>query len=143
MQHLEKPSNDSKFTTQCCISKNTPELQRQLRKLGYTKSETFDENQGYIWTSGDRYYSTDNNKFSESINYGDICIPYGIYCGDSVEAFLGIAALRNDTDRYQWFFDSYGVWEIGESDLPSKHMQLNGNKATPDDILKNFKLLGC
>lgn len=124
-----------KFTTPCCIDKNTPSLRKDLEKLGYTQSSTFDENQRYIWTNGDKYYSTDN----EFINYGETYLPYGIFCGRSERAFLGIAALRADSDRFQWFFDSHGVWEMGESDLPSRYMQMNGDKATPEDILKHLR----
>lgn len=53
---------------------------------------------------------------------------------------LALAALRDDTDRNQWFVDDVaGVWERSESELPSKYMQLNGHKATPEEIVEHFK----
>lgn len=126
-----------KFSTPCCISRNTLGIRMGLENLGYSQSSTFDENQGYIWTSGDKYYSTDN---IPSLDYGDYDSLYGYFCGYSEESFLGIAALRSDdSDRYQWFFDDQGVWEKVDSDLPSRYMQMEGHKATPEDILNCFK----
>ena len=61
-------------------------------------------------------------------------------CGTNEEMFLALAALRDDTDRNQWFVDDVaGVWERSESELPSKHMQLHGHKATAEDIVEHFK----
>lgn len=66
--------------------------------------------------------------------------PWCIDCGTNEEMFLALAALRDDTDRNQWFVDDVtGVWERSESELPSKYMQLNGHKATAEEIVEHFK----
>lgn len=127
-----------KFTTPCCISKNILELRKKLEKLGYTRSSTFDETQLYIWTSGDKYYSSDN--IPSYLNYGDYDPLYGYFCGESENSFLGIAALREDEDKHQWFTDGQGNWENeNESELPSRYMQMEGHKATPKEILNFFR----
>lgn len=126
-----------KFSTSCCISRNTLGIRLGLENLGYQQSSTFDKKQKYIWTSGDRYYSTDN---VPPLNYGNYDSLYGYFCGYSEEAFLGIAALREDTDKNQWFLDDQDVWEIGESDLPSRYMQMEGHKAEPEEILNKFEV---
>lgn len=61
-----------------------------------------------------------------------------VNCGDNVNYFLAIAALRDDTDKYQWFTDG-NIWELNNNDLPSRYMQLNGHKATIDELLEYFK----
>lgn len=66
--------------------------------------------------------------------------PWCVDCGTNEEMFLALAALRDDTDRNQWFIDDIsGVWERSESGLPSKYMQLNGHKATAEEIVEHFK----
>ena len=63
-----------------------------------------------------------------------------IDCGTNEGMFLALAALRDDTDRNQWFVDDVaGVWERCESELPSKHMQMYGQKATAEEIVEHFK----
>lgn len=66
--------------------------------------------------------------------------PWCIDCGTNEEMFLALAALRDDTDKNQWFVDNIaGVWERCESELPSKHMQMEGHKATAEEIVEHFK----
>lgn len=66
--------------------------------------------------------------------------PWCIDCGTNEEMFLALAALRDDTDKNQWFVDDItGVWERCESELPSKYMQMHGHKATAEEIVEHFK----
>ena len=62
-------------------------------------------------------------------------------CTDNVNMFLAIAALRDDTDDYQWLTnDTHTYWERKETIcLPSKYMQLEGHKATLEEIIENYK----
>lgn len=53
--------------------------------------------------------------------------------------FLALAALRIDTDANQWFVDDFNNWEMSAEDLPSRYMQLNGHKATPEELIKKFR----
>jgi len=64
-----------------------------------------------------------------------------INCGDNANMFLAIAALRDDTDDFQWLTnDTHTYWERKETIcLPSKYMQLEGHKATLDEIIENYK----
>ncbi len=124
------------FTTSCFIRKNTSNLRKDLEKLGYTQIpnghgewfipidkltclETFNESNCYMGRSG---------LWSTSI----------IDCGDNEKLFLAIAALKDDTDKYQWFTDG-NIWEINNDDLPSRYMQLNGHKATVEELIEYFK----
>lgn len=40
--------------------------------------------------------------------------------------------------KYQWFTDGE-VWEMSESDLPSKYMQIEGHKASVEELIEYFK----
>ena len=64
-----------------------------------------------------------------------------INCGDNTNMFLAIAALRDDTDDFQWLTnDDHTYWERKEPIcLPSKYMQLEGHKATLEEIIENYK----
>ena len=89
------------FTTSCFIRKNTPELREKLEKLGYSPTlnghgewfipmdelpylETFPMSKSYMGRAG--FWST-------SV----------IDCGTNEAMFLALAALRDDTDKYQQF----------------------------------------
>lgn len=64
-----------------------------------------------------------------------------INCRDNTNMFLAIAALRDDTDDFQWLTnDNHTYWERKEPIyLPSKYMQLEGHKATLEEIIENYK----
>lgn len=64
-----------------------------------------------------------------------------INCGNNVNYFLAVAALRDDTDDFQWLTnDTHTYWERKERIcLPSKYMQLEGHKATLEEIIENYK----
>lgn len=118
-----------KFTTPCFIRKNTPELRKKLEELGYTILFSVRNGcGGGIRTCGGYASST------KAPNNADI-----IDCGENERLFLALAALREDSDRFQWFCDDNGLWEMGESDLPSRYMQMNGHKATPDELISYFR----
>lgn len=83
--------------------------------------------------------------------------PHCIDCGENIDLFLAIAALRDDTDKYQWFF-STGWTDFEGNPLPDKwvlcdqdtleHFAWVNNspnsyktgwkKATADDLIKHF-----
>lgn len=130
------------FTTPCFIRKSTYKLRKKLDELGY------------------RLFGAELNK--------DLCIftglEYGIYSieffsniphpdetdsvdyGTNEELFLAIAALRDDTDKYQWFtdgdkwiqcpeilFSTYWVYNDVDVNLDAIH------KATVDELIEHFK----
>ena len=122
------------FIQQCFIRKNTPELRGKLEKIG--RKLLFSARNGYGL-----------NLFAFKGQLGTVQA-YNVYyfgrfsidCGTNEELFLALAALRDDTDRNQWFVDDVtGVWDRSESELPSRYMQLNGHKATAEEIVEHFK----
>ena len=127
------------FTQPCFIRKNTLELRNKLEELGY-------EPNGYecFWEDNSRYIITtiDNQGYS----YYTLCIKDScllenelfIDCEDNEELFFAIAALRDDSDYMQWFTDGK-LWEKSNNDLPSHYMQLEGHKATVEEIIEKFK----
>ena len=64
-----------------------------------------------------------------------------INCGDNVNYFMAVAALRDDIDDYQWLTnDDHTYWERKETIcVPSKYMQLEGHKATLEEIVELYK----
>lgn len=93
------------FTTPAFILKNTLELRKKLEELGYKVG-----NERYI---NDAFLATDNNEiFGIDEPYRlEQCNGY-IHCGTNESLFLAIAALRDDTDKNQWFvLDHDNIWE--------------------------------
>ena len=121
------------FSTPCFIRKNTIELRKKLEEFGYTIMMGYDT--GFIMTSPQNkvVYIPTGKKIEVSDDYGEY-----IDCGENEQLFLAIAALRDDTDRHQWFCDDDGRWEKSEDDMPSKYMQMNGHKATVKELVEHF-----
>ena len=90
------------FAQECFIKKNTKELRKKLRDLGYLDNTCFTFKDKFLYTLGGDYYTCkDYNKFSNmrSEEFVNECIN----CGTNEDLFLAIAALSNDTDYMQWF----------------------------------------
>lgn len=122
------------FIQNCFIRKNTPELREKLEEIG--RKLLLSARYGY-----GRELLTMRGEigFVQAYN-GLVSTKTIIDCGTNEGMFLALAALRDDTDRNQWFVDDVaGVWERSESELPSKYMQLNGHKATAEEIVEHFK----
>lgn len=127
------------FIQSAVIRKNSPELREKLEELGYEPNvyESF-------WEDNNRYIITKTD--SHGYAFYSLCIKncYAlenelyIDCGDNEELFLAIVALRDDSDYMQWFTDG-NIWELNNDNLPSRYMQLNGHKATVDELIKYFK----
>lgn len=144
------------FTTPCFIRKNTPELRKKLEELGYEIL-----NSGNTTLDAHNY---DGNGSHKSIEEGRAIITYygnlygviydidtvtkkgRIDCGTNEELFLAIAALRDDTDKYQWFtdgnkwimcpaikFSSYWVYNDIDVNIDTVH------NATVDELIEYFK----
>lgn len=123
------------FTTAAFIRKNTPELRKKLEELGYKRY-------------GNPFQITDDSKLITTID-GDY-VPYNVPLDDSFidcrtndELFIAIAALRDDTDKYQWFTDDYH-WEICPDEVAyinawiSKYKYLP-HKATVEELIEYFR----
>lgn len=149
------------FTTPCFIRKNTPELRKKLKELGYE-----------ILNSGDTTldaHNYDGKGSHKSIEEGKAIITsygnlYGVVydvdtvtkkgridCGTNEELFLAIAALKDDTDNNQLFTNGKGDWGIYRdgSDgglsgmdfygMPNDFEIDNYHKATVDELIERFK----
>jgi hypothetical protein len=145
------------FTTPCFIRKNTPELRKKLEELGYEIL-----NSGNTTLDAHNYDGNGSHKSIEEgraiiTSYGNL---YGVIydidtvtkkgridCGTNEELFLAIAALRDDTDKYQWFtdgnkwimcpaikFSSYWVYNDIDVNIDTVH------KATVDELIEHFKI---
>lgn len=138
------------FTTKCFIRKNTSELRKKLEEFGYKNRHlsmsTNAENYPLLLVYHDGYYQG---------VFGDECgLEFYIDCGDNEELFLALAALRDDTDKYQWFiYNSMDCtveklrnfyWFKCEEDKIEDMMFwdcafLNCTKATVKELIEHFK----
>ena len=137
------------FTQPCFIRKNTPELRKKLEELGYNRyplwmADWSDDDSRYIYLVTDVLYYTypqepTNSKNGEYIN-----------CGTNEELFLALAALRDDSDKNQWFicikdletaFESFykGDFILCKINKFSKPEDDYFRKATVEEIIEYFK----
>lgn len=142
------------FTTNCFIRKNTSELRTKLKELGYHICRCTEfEDSVWLRTSfitnkpvihGIGYFNEDltgRKNTQEELDFflSENCTSKNprIDCGDNEELFIALAALRDDTAKNQWFVVD-NIWLKCYNDIPNKYIQLNGHKATPEEIIKHF-----
>ena len=126
------------FTTPSFILKNTPELRDKLVRLGYKI--------GYERYINDDFLATDNDEmFGIDVPYPpEQCNGY-IHCGTNEALFLAIAALRDDTDKNQWFTDGNLWFKCGDEmcDETIKYYLNRYNreihKASVEELIEHFK----
>ena len=134
------------FTTLCFIRKNSKELRDLLSGLGYYEINVSEKDDVYknLRTGTDtmgricrymQWYSQESNS----------CID----CGVNEDLFLAIAALRDDSDVYQYFVNEKGMFVFcNQSEL--KHVIDNSDdwldysvsefhKATVAELIEHFK----
>lgn len=122
-----------KFQYDAYIKTKSDYIINSLHELGYVKSDNSGKGE-YMFISNGYYYFTDFD-YSKG-NMGYVC--------ETPEQFLAIAAIREDSDIYQWFkfpnneiercecisrIDEFGDFE--DSPYPTK--------LTPEEILKYIK----
>jgi hypothetical protein len=134
------------FIQPCFIRKNTPELRKKLEELGYTntpngRGEWFIpiEELKYLVTypiSG--YYQGCNGYWYED----------DFDCGTNEELFLALAALRDDSDKNQYFICDKVSFTIGKTYYPDDYLyyqydeffdKQNWHKATVEELIEHFK----
>jgi hypothetical protein len=140
------------FTTNCFIRKNTPELRKKLEELGYEPcyrtSIHPDEHKNIVVCKnyGSRYYGVSDVEATRPGNVADaIKNREMIDCSDNEELFLALAALRDDTDKWQLFiFDGIDVpdYFLQKGDMwicsLDKHLVENCHKATVEEIIEHY-----
>lgn len=141
------------FTTPCFIRKNTQELRRGLEELGYSKNyPKWTDDCSIIWAY--QYpmkgFDTPVYVIADSFDvpfdkHSALCGKF-VDCGTNEELFLAIAALRDDTDKYQWFTDG-DKWILCPKIKFSTywvyyHIDVNTDtihKATVNELIEHFK----
>ena len=131
------------FTTPCFIRKNTQELRKKLEELGYfNNSPQWTNNCSIIWAY--QYpmkgFDTPNYVIADSFDipfdkHSALCGKF-IDCGTNEELFLAIAALRDDTDKYQWFTDG-DLWFKCGDEVCNEGRKIH--KATVNELIEHFK----
>ena len=130
------------FTTPCFIRKSTYKLRKKLDELGYRLFGAELNEDLCIFTSPE--CGLYNIEFFNNIPHPDETD--SVDYGTNEELFLAIAALRDDTDKYQWFtdgdkwiqcpeilFSTYWVYNDVDVNLDAIH------KATVDELIEHFK----
>ena len=127
------------FIQPCFIQKCTPTLIEKLVGLGYKIVGKTTLSYGIFCNNGKIKICSTNEQ--PSIKDKDF-----IQCYDNEELFLALAALRNDTDKWQLFvFDDINVpdYFLQKGDMwicsLDKHLVENCHKATVEEISEHFK----
>lgn len=147
-----------KFTTPCFIRKNTVELRKKLEELGYEPTKIiFDNERLCIATAVNGQYAKYTNissvMFDSTNPYETWNCAGRIDCGTNEDLFLALAALREDTDKGQWFCPYDYYWSnhffICKYDTIKEHINkiTNGDgvsykdfhKATVKELIVHFK----
>lgn len=141
------------FIQSCLIRKNTKELVDKIEKLGYDYAENgagawfiplCELNYLAVNLYSKGYYMGVNGKWDDS------CYD----CGTNEDLFLAMAALRDDTDKNQWFvYDNTDyadeqekeiTYFICKQDSIKDEMCINSmyadcHKATVQELIEHFK----
>lgn len=96
------------FIQPCFIRENTIRLRNELEKLGYKPfgSVKYEWDTGYGLSTDNRlgeFESFDDNGLENIIKCCPPDYEDSIDCGTNENLFLSIAALRDDSDKEQWF----------------------------------------
>lgn len=122
------------FTTPCFIRKCTYKLMYRLNELGY-RLFGYELNEDLcIFTEPEyRLYSVE---FFSNISHPDETD--SIDCGTNEDLFLALAALRDDTDKFQWFISPEGIWAYNTNN-DSISVSPKWRKATVNELIEHFK----
>lgn len=126
------------FTTQCFIHKNTVNIRNRLKELGYYCNPYLGWHNLFTSVFGiNSVYSLDDYHTNGLKEIDGL-----IDCGANEELFLAIAALRDDTDKYQWFTDGdkwimcHTYWVYNDIDVNT----VSFHKATVNELIEHFKI---
>ena len=127
------------FTQKCFIRKNSEDLRKKLGLIGKRSLCTIHDE--ILTTYLDCHYSLINLDGTIDMLSEDGFID----CGTNEELFLSIAALRDDSDRFQWFTNDVFWIKCSQIDLKN---ELDNNyeefcvadfhKATVEELIKHF-----
>ena len=143
------------FIQPCFIKKNTPELRKKLEELGYKPSypifqypEVFKHIAACNFF-GSKYYGVSDDEVFHHGEIKDAIKNRGmIDCGTNEELFLALAALRDDTDKNQYFICDKVSVTLGKTYYPGDYLyyqydeffdKQNWHKAIVKEIIEHFK----
>lgn len=123
------------FTTPCYMF-NNPDVWKSLDEIGYKREDSTFDDERYLYVGND-WYGTENEK--DELFYPS----RKIFCGNDIELFLAIAALRNDSDIYQYFIINNSKYFKSLTDnvidsLPTNEIINTYRKATAEELFKIF-----
>ena len=141
-----------RFTTPCFIRNNTEALRKKLEELGhFNDSPEWTNNCSIIWAY--QYpmkgFDTPVYVIADSFDipfdkHSALCGKF-VDCGTNEELFLAIAALRDDTDKYQWFTDG-DLWFKCGDEVCNENIEYYLNKygrkihkASVNELIEHFK----
>lgn len=118
--------------------KQSAHIVETLEKYGYSKCNTFSESELFIFTAGERIFTTNNENLLES--YGRFVAPYGyIVHEDYEEMFFALAALNSDKMHIS---NDYVLLTNKENEFAYKSdgidIDANWEPARVIDIIKHF-----
>jgi hypothetical protein len=122
------------FTTQCFIHKNTANIRNRLKELGYYCNPYLGWHNLFTCVFGvNSVYSLDDYETNGLKEIDGL-----IDCGTNEDLFLALAALRDDTDKFQWFISPEGIWAYNKNN-DSISVSPKWRKATVDELIEHFK----
>lgn len=110
------------FTTPCFIRKNTPDLRKKLEELEYNHPTDVVEDERFCIATSPvncNYHIIIKGAFDDTNPYYTWNCAGRIDCGTNEYLFLAIAALRDDTNKNQWF--------VADSPLSVSYDDIVGN----------------
>lgn len=116
-----------KFLHHCFIRKNTANIRLKLREIGYAANPLDDMDMPWIAANYDMFISVRDGY--------DRLFKSDIDCGDNEILFLAIAAIRMDSDKYQWFTDGE-KWIYCEGNSIAGHLAYYDTETNPDKLHK-------
>lgn len=135
------------FAQACFIRKNTYELVEKLKVLGYNPGFSARNNYGNSLQTGCHKSIGRVYGYKDIIDDNSDDAVFGVNCGTNEELFLAIAALRDDSDRFQWFTNDVFWIKCSQIDLKN---ELDNNyeefcvadfhKATVEELIKHFSV---
>lgn len=136
------------FTQPCLIRKNTEELRDRLRALGYKVATKpyFEERPKGILCRPNLAIGVPEDCCEFNLDEYLKDNPNIIDCGTNEKLFTTLAALKDDSDKNQWFTDGDN-WVLCEDIKFSIYWVYNDlnvkldtiHKATPEELIEHFK----
>lgn len=143
------------FTTPCLIRKNTENIRRVLSELGYkiAPKQYMKERPRGILCRPNSAIGVPNDSYEYNLDEYLNNNRQIMDCGTNEDLFLAIAALRDDTDKNQWFVhnnnsdlfyfcdkDEFHLFSINPDDaLDFYDDKVNWHKATVEELIEHFK----